>query len=113
MAFLELDNSKIISNGGVDLSVTAQSLASGQSNTLANNAGYDVAMADNGLVQMVATSVYNLGSLNNVMNSNGSRIEISAAASSAPIAAPLTAPAPLPTRRERRQPSRPDPIRCR
>jgi hypothetical protein len=77
MAFLELHNSKIISNRGDGLFATAQSLASGQTNTLSANGPYDVEVADDSLVKMVASSVLNLGSVNNVMNPDGSRIELS------------------------------------
>jgi hypothetical protein len=77
MAFLELDNSKIIRNQGDGLFATSQSLASGQTNTPSANAPYDVEVADDSLVKMVASSVLNLGSPNNVMNTHGSRIELS------------------------------------
>ena len=77
MAFLEPDNSKIISNRGDGVFATSQSLASGQTNTLSANAPYDVEVADDSLVKMAASSVLNLGSMNNVMNTDGSRIELS------------------------------------
>jgi hypothetical protein len=59
------------------LFATSQSLASGQTNTISANAPYDVEVADDSLVKMVASSVLNLGSTNNVMNPDGSRIELS------------------------------------
>jgi hypothetical protein len=79
MAFLELDNSKILYNGGTGLSASAQSLASGQSNTVSNNATWDLAVADDGLIRMVATSALNLASPNGFMNPDGSRIELTSA----------------------------------
>jgi hypothetical protein len=96
MAFLELDNSKIISNQGDGLFATSQSLASGQTNTISANALYDVEVADDALVKLIASSVYNLSSPNNVMNPDGSRIELSTASLPAPSP---SFPTPYPVRR--------------
>jgi len=90
MSFIEIDNSKIISNANTGLYCITTSLAAGNVNTLQNNSIYDVAVADNALVTLSASSAYNLGSPNNQMNSDGSRIEISF-----PTVAPVPAkPAP-------------------
>jgi hypothetical protein len=77
LTFLELDNSKIFYNAGDGLFATSNSLASGQSNTISTNTTWDVEVADDSLVKMIASSVYNLASANNVMNADGSRIELS------------------------------------
>jgi hypothetical protein len=81
LSFLELDNSKIIYNGGDGLYAVAQSLASGQSNTVSNNTTWDLEVADDGLIRMVATSVLKLASPNGFMNPDGSRIELTTAPS--------------------------------
>jgi len=106
-SFLETDNSKLIYNKNVGLYATAKSLATGQSNTMANNQFYDVAVADDGLVKMVSSSVLNLGSPNNQMNPDGSRIELSGSPAPAPSSATTAA---RPVRRERRQPGRSETI---
>jgi hypothetical protein len=81
LSFLELDNSKIIYNGNDGLYAVAQSLASGQSNTVSNNTAWDLEVADDGLIRMIATSALNLASPNGVMNPDGSRIELTTAGS--------------------------------
>jgi hypothetical protein len=62
----------------LELDTITKSLASGQSNTVSNNTGYDLAVADDGLIVMTSTSALNLGSPNLQMNPDGSRIEITA-----------------------------------
>jgi hypothetical protein len=99
MAFLEVDNSQIFYNAGIGLFATAQSLATGQTNTLTTNTLHDVAVADDALIKMAASSVYNLGSPNGQMNPDGSRIELT----TGPAPSPTAAPTPHPARRERQQ----------
>jgi hypothetical protein len=78
MSFLEIDNSKIIYNKYDGLLTTSQSLSSGQSNTVANNGSYDLEVADDALIQLIASSALNLASPNRFMNPDGSRIELTA-----------------------------------
>jgi hypothetical protein len=76
MSYLDLNNSKIVSNKVVGLYTAAQSLTSGQTNTIASNSTYDLQVADDGLIRLYATSALKLASPNNSMNPDGSRIEL-------------------------------------